>query len=184
MHLITPHHRLRCYLFNKSSDIFLYYLAFHLSIAWENNRHLVTLPLAFPQKRRRRNERRNYILMTHHYPDLGSASDWSCCVGNLSQPTRSTTQIWEVTRHRYEISVLVSQTSFGGKKPLVASPNVGCFRRLILVSRVWSNCKMPGTFSPLPQLPRCPGHQEAIIYSTNLNFPSSSHFQDSTHVEK
>ena len=53
--------------------------------------------------------------MTRHYPDLGSASDWSCRVGNLIQPIRSTTQIWVVTRHQYEISALVSQTSFGGK---------------------------------------------------------------------
>ena len=53
--------------------------------------------------------------MTGHYPDLGSASDWSCRVGNLIQPIRSTTQIWVVTRHQYEISALVSQTSFGGE---------------------------------------------------------------------
>ena len=33
-----------------------------------------------------RNERRNFILMTYHYPDLGSASDWSCREGNLVQP--------------------------------------------------------------------------------------------------
>ena len=41
------------------------------------------------------------------YPDLGSASDWSCYVGNLLQPTRSTTQIWVVTRHQYGISALI-----------------------------------------------------------------------------
>ena len=51
--------------------------------------------------------------MTRHYPDLGSASDWSCRVGNLIQPIRSTTQIWVVTRHQYGISALVSQKSFG-----------------------------------------------------------------------
>ena len=50
--------------------------------------------------------------MTRHYPDLGSASDWSCRVGNLIQPIRSTTQIWVVTRHQYGISALVPQTSF------------------------------------------------------------------------
>ena len=48
-----------------------------------------------------------------HYQDLGSASDWSCRVGNLIQPIRSTTQIWVVMRHQYGISALVSQTSFG-----------------------------------------------------------------------
>ena len=53
--------------------------------------------------------------MTHHCPDLGSASDWLCHVGNLIQPIRSTTQIWAATRHQYGISALVSQTSFGLK---------------------------------------------------------------------
>ena len=57
--------------------------------------------------------RRNSILVMHDYPDLGSASDLSCCVGNLIQPIRSTTQIWVVMHHQYRISVLVSQTSFG-----------------------------------------------------------------------
>ena len=57
----------------------------------------------------------NSILMKRRYPDLGSASDWSCHVGNLIQPIRRTTQIWVVTRHQYGISALVSQTSFGGE---------------------------------------------------------------------
>ena len=72
---------------------------------------------------------RSSILVTHDYPDLGSASDLSCRVGNLIQPIRSTTQIWVVMHHQYRISVLVSQTSFAGK-PVVASLNVGCFLRL------------------------------------------------------
>ena len=38
--------------------------------------------------------------MTCHYPNLGSATDWSCHEGNLLQPIRSTTQIWVVTRHQ------------------------------------------------------------------------------------
>ena len=45
--------------------------------------------------------------MMRHYPDLGSTSDWSCCMGNLIQPIRSTTQIWVVTH-----SALVTQMSF------------------------------------------------------------------------
>ena len=53
--------------------------------------------------------------MTCHYPDLGSASDWSCRLENFIQPMRSTTQIWVVTRHQYGISALVSQMSFGGE---------------------------------------------------------------------
>ena len=30
--------------------------------------------------------------MTRHYPELGSASDWLCWVGDLIQPIRSTKQ--------------------------------------------------------------------------------------------
>jgi len=66
----------------------------------------------FHVKWRLRNERRNSTLMTYHYPDLDSASDWSYRVGNLLQPIRSSTWIWVVTRHQHGISVLISQTSF------------------------------------------------------------------------
>ena len=53
--------------------------------------------------------------MTLHYPDPGSAYDWLKQIFLLAQPIRSTTQIWVVTRHQYEISALVSQTSFPGE---------------------------------------------------------------------
>ena len=81
-------------------------------IAWENSRHSATTPLVPPTKWRLRNEGRNSKLTTRLYPDLGSASDWPCGVGNLLQPIKSTTQIWVVTRHQYGISALVSHTSF------------------------------------------------------------------------
>ena len=55
----------------------------------------------FPAKCHLRKERRNSTLMTRHYPDLVSASNWSCRVGNLFQLIRSTTQIWVMTRHQY-----------------------------------------------------------------------------------
>ena len=60
----------------------------------------------FPAKRRLRNKRRNFLLMTRHYLDLGSASDWLWCVRNLIQPIRKirakaqeksqVTFIWEI----------------------------------------------------------------------------------------
>ena len=53
--------------------------------------------------------------MTRHYPDLGSASDWLNQISYAARPIKSTTQIWVVTRHHYEISARVSQTSFGGE---------------------------------------------------------------------
>ena len=62
----------------------------------------------FPTKWCLRNERRNSVRILCYYPDLGSSSDWSCSVENLIKPIRSTTQIWVVTRHQYEISALVS----------------------------------------------------------------------------
>ena len=85
-------------------------------LARENSRHLATLSLVSPPNDGwELNERRNSILMTRHFPDLGSAFDWSCRVRNLIQPIRSTTLIWVVTCHQYGISALVSQTSFGGE---------------------------------------------------------------------
>ena len=53
--------------------------------------------------------------MTHHYLDLGSASDWLKQISHAARPIRSTTQIWVVMRHQYGISALVSQTSFRGE---------------------------------------------------------------------
>ena len=88
-------------------------------LASENNRHLATLPLVFPPNNIR-NERRNSILMTRDYPDLGNASDWSCRVGNFIQPIRSTTQIWVVTRHQY-FCACFSDVILAGK-PVVTSP--------------------------------------------------------------
>ena len=52
------------------------------------------------------------MLMTCHYPGLGSASDWSCRVGNLIRPIRSPTQIW-VGRVISMEFLRMSQTSFG-----------------------------------------------------------------------
>ena len=50
-----------------------------------------------------------------HDRDLASAFDWSCCMGILLKPIRSTTQIWVVMHHQHGISALVSQTSFRGE---------------------------------------------------------------------
>ena len=57
----------------------------------------------FPlRKWRLRKEHRNSILMTCHYPDLDSALDWSCSVGNLLQPIGGTTQFWIVKCYQYQ----------------------------------------------------------------------------------
>ena len=60
------------------------------AIAWENSRHLVMLPLVFLPNDVFRNERRNSVLMTRHYPDLSSASDWLNQISHTAPPIRST----------------------------------------------------------------------------------------------
>ena len=53
--------------------------------------------------------------MTHHNPDLGSASDWLKQISQVARPIRSTSQIWVVTHHQYGISALISQASIRGE---------------------------------------------------------------------
>ena len=43
----------------------------------------------FPAKWRLRNERRNFILMTRHYPDPAIASDWLKQIFHAARPIRS-----------------------------------------------------------------------------------------------
>ena len=67
----------------------------------------------FRRKWRLRNDCRNSILMTCHYPDLGSTFDWLKQISHVAQPIRGTTQIWIVTHHQYGISALIcSRMSF------------------------------------------------------------------------
>ena len=68
--------------------------------------------------------RRNSILMTCHYPDLGRASNWSCHEVNMLQPIRSTSKNWVVTRHQYGIFCSrFPRRQFAGK-PAVLSRKV------------------------------------------------------------
>ena len=69
----------------------------------------------FPSKWRLRNECRNSLLMTCHYPGLLKVFDWLKQVSIASRPIRSTAQIWVVTRHHYWIFAFLPQTSFCGK---------------------------------------------------------------------
>ena len=63
------------------------FTALAFSIAWENSRHLAgDVTTGFPAKWCLRNERRNSILMTRHYPDLGSPSDRLNQITHASRP--------------------------------------------------------------------------------------------------
>ena len=49
----------------------------------------------FPAKWRLRNKRRNSILMTRHYPDLGSASDWLKQISLVKSLPFRTPEAWK-----------------------------------------------------------------------------------------
>ena len=104
---LAPYHR-RALLSERLEQASCSVLAF---VSFLSLRKQPTFPDAtsgFPTKWRLTNERRNYILMTRRYSDLGSASDWFKQISRAARPVRSTTQIWLVTRHQYWISALVS----------------------------------------------------------------------------
>ena len=87
----------------------------------------------FPDKWSVRNEGSNFILMTRHYLDLGSASDWLNQISHAARPIRKTTHISVVTRYQYGISVFLRR-DFAGK-PVTESRNVGCSLKLLLGPR-------------------------------------------------
>ena len=75
----------------------------------------------FPAKWRLRNERRNSILMTRHYTDLGGVSDWLKRISCAARQIRSTSQIRVVTRHEYRIFPIVPERRHFAGKPVIAS---------------------------------------------------------------
>ena len=65
----------------------------------------------FPAKWLLKNERRNSIQMTRHYPNLVLLFGLKQ-ISHVARPIRSITQIWVVPHLQYEISALVFQPSF------------------------------------------------------------------------
>ena len=83
------------------------------------SKHFVTPVLVSPQKCLR-NKCRNSILMTQHYPDLGSASNWRKQIFNQSK------NYPDLGRDSMEFLYSVLRRHFAGK-PVVALQNVGCY---------------------------------------------------------
>ena len=83
-----------------------------------------------------RHFRRNSILMTCHYTDLVTASDWLKAIFPLDTTNQKHYQIWVITRHQYPISanfcVLFRLRLHLEGKPEVAPRNSGCFLRLLI----------------------------------------------------
>ena len=83
-----------------------------LSRQTEKTANICDTTSGFPTKWHLTNECRNSILMMHHYTDLGSTSDWSCCKDNVLHLIGSTDQMQVVMHNQYGISEPVPQTSF------------------------------------------------------------------------
>ena len=69
----------------------------------------------FSAKWRLRNKSKNSILMTRHYPDLGSASDWLKEIPHAARSIRSTIHIWVVKLLQYGVYALISHTYLCGE---------------------------------------------------------------------
>ena len=67
-------------------------------------------------------------------PNLDSVYDWLKQISHAARPIKSTTQIWELTRHQNGISALVSQTLFRGET-----------RRGLAKCRLFSQARSPAT---------------------------------------
>ena len=73
-----------------------------------------------------RKEPRNCLLMTCHYPDLGSVYDWSCCEGNLVSQSEALPRFGKCHVISVEFLQSLLRRYFAGK-PLVMSWNLGYF---------------------------------------------------------
>ena len=91
--------------------------------------------------------------------DLGSASDWLKKISLTVRSIRITTKIWVVTHFCSRFSDVISCW-----KPVVTSPNVGCFLRL-----TWP-CVHPSAF-PVTHAESRYFQRNAIRTRCKLNYP-------------
>ena len=79
------------------------------------------------------------IPLTCRYPDLSGAPDWSCRLGNFLQPIkRDNPDLGNGTSSVWNFCTFFSDVISRGK-PVVASQNVGCFRKM---SAVFVKCRL------------------------------------------
>ena len=103
---------------------------FRSTVAWENSRHLATPPLVFPRMTSEKRVQKFHTDDVSLHGSVGSASDWSCRVGNFLPPIRSTTpDLGSDTPLIRNFCARSLRRHFAGK-PVVASRNVGFFLRL------------------------------------------------------
>ena len=71
-------------------------------LPWENSRNFATPPLDSCEMTSKQASA-NPILMTCHYPNVGTAFDWLKQISLAARQIRSTTHIWVATRHHYRV---------------------------------------------------------------------------------
>ena len=105
-------------------------VSFTWSLAWENSRHLATLPLVFPP-----NDVREKSAEIPYWWRVTTQSWVVLLIGWIKFPTRyyqsealPKSGYWRVISMEFLRSFLRSHLA---GKPVVASPNVGCFLRLL-----------------------------------------------------
>ena len=83
--------------------------------AWANSRHSYDTATGCPVKWPLRNMCRNSILMKHHYPTLGCASDWMKKMKLYTDKDSDSSSVWNFCAHSPDVI------------PVVALWDVGCF---------------------------------------------------------
>ena len=78
-----------------------------MDVTRENSQIFATLQQVSLQ-----NEHRNSIMMTCHYPDLGSDSNWFKQTSYTAQPIKSATHVRKVISQQYGISAFHPNTAF------------------------------------------------------------------------
>ena len=103
-------------------------------IVWENSQHFVTLPLVSQGNDVWRMSAEMTYSITYKYPDLGSASDWLCCVRNSNCNHQSEVNflslIWEVRCHDQWWIIYTCLSGHFARIAVVGPQNVCCFLRL------------------------------------------------------
>ena len=89
---------------DESKTLHALYLSSQTKHSLRKQRTFRDVTTNFLSKWRLKNERRNSVLMTCHYRNLGSASNWLKHISLTARPITSTLKILLVVPHQYGIS--------------------------------------------------------------------------------
>ena len=112
---IVPYARPKCLLWIYFSWPLQFDLVMEPPPAWANSRHSYDTATGCPVKWPLRNMCRNSILMKHHYPTLGCASDWMKKMKHYTDNYSDSSSVWNFCAHSPDVI------------PVVVLWDVGCF---------------------------------------------------------